>query len=195
MNEADTCTKYVVPKLVEAGWDNDPHSFTEQRSFTDGRIIPLGNKVRRGKQKRADYLLRYRRDFPIAIVEAKADYKTPAAGWRSTKGELDRYGREIPDDEYHTKDFERAVALRARTEAIAKHLTDFMKANDHFAKTIVFCVDQEHAGEMRQMLNNLNQDLAQQHPDYVCRVTNDEDDIGKGHRPWRVARKTRTTEK
>ena len=47
-----------------------------------------------------------------------------AAGWRPSKGELDRYGREIPDDEYQTKDFERVVALRARTEAIARHLTD-----------------------------------------------------------------------
>jgi type I restriction enzyme R subunit len=76
MNEADTCRKYVVPKLIEAGWDNAPHSFTEQRTFTDGRIIPLGNKIRRGKQKRADYLLRYTRDFSIAIVEAKAGRKS-----------------------------------------------------------------------------------------------------------------------
>ncbi len=38
-NEADTCRKYVLPKLIEAGWDNDPHSFTEQRTFADGRII------------------------------------------------------------------------------------------------------------------------------------------------------------
>lgn len=104
-----------------------------------------------------------------------------AAGWRPTKGELDRYGREIPDDEYHTKDFEKVIALRARTEAIARHLTDFMKGNDRFAKTIVFCVDQPHADEMRQILNNLNKDLTQPHPDYVCRVTADEGDIGKGH--------------
>ena len=68
-----------------------------------------------------------------------------AAGWRPSKDELDRYGREIPDDEYQTKDFERVVALRARTEAIARHLTDFLKKTDRFAKTIVFCVDQEHA--------------------------------------------------
>jgi len=74
--EADTCRKYVLPKLLEAGWDNDPHSFTEQRTFTDGRIVVSGDKIRRKKQKRADYLLRYTRDFPIAVIEAKADYKS-----------------------------------------------------------------------------------------------------------------------
>jgi type I restriction enzyme R subunit len=104
-----------------------------------------------------------------------------AAGWRPSKDDLDRYGREIPDDEYQTKDFERVVALRARTEAIANHLTDFMKKTDRFAKTIVFCVDQEHASEMRKALNNLNSDLVRDYPDYVCRVTADEGDIGRGH--------------
>jgi type I restriction enzyme R subunit len=465
-NEADTCRQYVLPKLQQAGWDTDPHSLAEQRVFTDGRIIVTGKTVRRGKKKRADYLLRYTRDFPLAVVEAKADYKTPgsglgqakeyatilglkfaystngngivefdftqgterdldsfpspaelwqryqqadglageqadklitpynplpgrtpryyqdvainsvvkavlqgkkrilvtmatgtgktvtafqicwklwnsrwdrkgephrrpkilyladrnilvddpkdktfipfgdarykiengeivksremyfaiyqaiakdqnrpglykqfdpdffdliiidechrgsaradsswreiltyfkpavqfgmtatplrddnrdtyryfgnpiytyslrqgiedgflapyrvhrvitsadAAGWRPTQGELDRYGREIPDEEYHTKDFEKAVALKSRTEAIAKHLTEFLKKTDRFAKTIVFCVDQEHAEEMRKLLTNLNSDLAQQYPNYVCRVTSDEGNVGKGH--------------
>ena len=55
------------------------------------------------------------------------------------------------------------------------------KSGDRFAKTIVFCVDQEHASETRAALNNLNADLAAQHPDYVCRVTADEGDIGRGH--------------
>jgi type I restriction enzyme R subunit len=87
-----------------------------------------------------------------------------AAGWRPSKEELDRYGRAIPDDEYQTKDFERVVALRARTQAITKHLTDFLKRNDRFAKTIIFCVDQEHASEMRAALSNLNSDLVRQHP-------------------------------
>jgi type I restriction enzyme, R subunit len=71
--------------------------------------------------------------------------------------------------------------LRARTQAIARHLTDFLKKTDRFAKTIVFCVDQEHASEMRTALNNLNADLVRQFPDYVCRVTADEGDIGRGH--------------
>ncbi len=465
--EADTCRKFVVPKLQEAGWDDQPHAINEQRTFTDGRIVFIGGKARRGRQKRADYLLRYRADFPIAVVEAKARYRnaaeglqqakeyaeilglkfayatngveiievdyttgierpvstfpspeelwqrqraadglnndtvveklltptypdkgkmlryyqeiavnrsvqsvvsgrrrilltlctgagktviafqitwklwsarwnnkgttrkpkilfladrnvlvddpmakdfsvfgdarhkitggdasksrdiyfaiyqsiardenrpglykeypqdffdliivdechrgsarddsnwreildwfqpatqigmtaTPrrednvdtynyfgdpiyeyslaqgiadgflapyrvhriitdydAGGWRPTKGELDRYGREIPDAEYGTKDFERLVAIKARTKAIARHLADFMRQTDRFAKTIVFCVDQEHALEMRAALQELNTDLVKQHPDYVCRVTSDEGDVGSAHR-------------
>ena len=465
ITEADTCRKYVLPRLIFAGWDTEPHSFTEQKSFTDGRIIVSGTKISRRAQKRADYLLRYTRDFMIAVVEAKAAYKsttdglqqakdyaailglkfaystnghsivefdfltgketelaqfpspddlwtrlsatqaitpeiasklfapynhqigrspryyqeiainrsvqailqgkrkilltmatgtgktvvafqicwklwnarwnrtgdhrkprilylsdrnllvddpkdkifadfgdarwkiengvanksreiyfaiyqaiakderrpglyreyaqdffdliivdechrgsskdesnwreileyfhpafqlgmtaTPlrednrdtyryfgnpiytyslrqgiddgflapyrvhrvvtsfdAAGWRPSKGDLDRYGREIPDEEYQTKDFERVVALRARTHAIAKHLSDFMRKTDRYAKTMVFCVDQEHADEMRKALNNFNADLVERYPDYVCRVTSNEGDIGRGH--------------
>ncbi len=104
-----------------------------------------------------------------------------AAGWRPSKDELDRYGRPVPDDEYQTKDFERVIALRARTRAMAKHLTDFLKGTDRFAKTLVFCVDQEHASEVRQELLNLNSDLVKQYPDYVCRVTADEGAIGLTH--------------
>lgn len=104
-----------------------------------------------------------------------------ATGWRPTKGERDKLGREIPDEEYHTPDFERRLSLRPRSEAIAKHLTEFLKKTNRFDKTIVFCVDQEHADEMRQLLNNLNSDITKTHPDYVCRVTSDEGQIGKGH--------------
>ena len=116
-----------------------------------------------------------------------------AAGWRPSKGELDRFGREVPDEDYHTRDFEKTVALRSRTEAIARHLTDFLKGTDRFAKTIVFCVDQEHADEMRRALNNLNADLVRKYPDYVCRVTADEGTSGVGiclaFRSWRRRRR------
>jgi type I restriction enzyme, R subunit len=104
-----------------------------------------------------------------------------AAGWRPTPGEVDRYGREIPDSLYGTPDFDRLIALKARTEAIARNLTDFLKKSDRFAKTIVFCVDQEHAEEMRRALNNCNADLAKQYQDYVARVVSDEGDIGRSH--------------
>jgi type I restriction enzyme R subunit len=104
-----------------------------------------------------------------------------AAGWRPDKGQLDRFGREIPDGEYQTKDFERVVALRVRTQAIARNITDFLASTDPYAKTMVFCVDQEHAEEMRGALVRLNPDIVLKHPDYCCRVTADEGEIGMGH--------------
>jgi len=102
-----------------------------------------------------------------------------AAGWRPSREELDRYGREIPDELYETKDFERIIALKARTQAIARHLSSFMRRGDRWAKTIVFCVDQEHALAMRQALTDCNSDLAARQPDYCVRVTSDEGDRGR----------------
>jgi type I restriction enzyme R subunit len=85
MNEADTCRKFIVPLLQAANWDNDPHSITEQRYFTKGRIVVRGNHAERRKAKRVDYLLHYTRDFPIAVVEAKADYKRPPTACNKPK--------------------------------------------------------------------------------------------------------------
>jgi len=76
--EADTCRKLVVPKLLATGWDNEPHSIAEQRTITDGRVVPVGKGFIRKPPKRVDYLLRYTRDFNLAVVEAKAGYKTAA---------------------------------------------------------------------------------------------------------------------
>jgi len=103
-----------------------------------------------------------------------------AAGWRPTQGDMDRYGREIPEDEYHTKDFERAISLRARTETVAKHLTNFLRETDRLLKQSSFVLIRT-ADEMRRALVNLNADIVQQHPDYVCRVTSDEGDTGRGY--------------
>ena len=84
LTEADTCRRYVLPKLYAAGWSDE--QINEQKTFTDGRIIVAGSKVRRLAQKRADYLLRYRRDFPIAVVEAKSIYAKPGDGLQQAKG-------------------------------------------------------------------------------------------------------------
>src|SRR4030042_4786625 len=81
--EADTCRKYLTPKLYAAGWNDD--QINEQRTFTDGRIMVAGTKVYRRPQKRADYLLRYKPDFMIAVVEAKAEYKNPRDGLQQAK--------------------------------------------------------------------------------------------------------------
>ena len=90
-------------------------------------------------------------------------------------------GNAIPEGQYSTKDFERVVSLLTRTEAAAKHLTDYLRRTDRWAKTIVFCVDQEHADQMRRALHNANADLTKAHPNYVVRIVSDEGDIGKGH--------------
>jgi len=84
-NEADTCRRYVVPRLQAAGWDNEPYRVNEQVTFTDGRIVATGRYGRRRPGKRADYVLRYRADFPIAVVEAKADYLTAGEGMQQAK--------------------------------------------------------------------------------------------------------------
>ena len=104
-----------------------------------------------------------------------------ATGWRPSKAELDRYGRRDPRSEYGTKDFERLVALQARTKAIARNITEFLKKTDRYGKTIIFCVDQEHADEMRKELNNANTDITKAEPNYVVRVVSDEGKIGRGH--------------
>ena len=83
ITEADTCRKYVLPKLYSAGWDDD--QINEQKSFTDGRIVVVGTKGKRRPSKRADYLLRYRRDLTVAVVEAKAAYKLPGDGLQQAK--------------------------------------------------------------------------------------------------------------
>jgi type I restriction enzyme, R subunit len=70
-SEADTCRTDVVPRLQASGWDDEPHSIAEQRTITDGRIVPVGKGFIRRAPKRVDYLLRYTRDFPLAVVEAK----------------------------------------------------------------------------------------------------------------------------
>jgi type I restriction enzyme, R subunit len=70
---------------VEAGWDRALYAINEQRTFTDGRIVFVGGKARRGRQKRADFILRYRSDFPSAVVEAKSKYKQAADGLQQAR--------------------------------------------------------------------------------------------------------------
>ncbi|MDE3230744.1 MAG: type I restriction enzyme HsdR N-terminal domain-containing protein, partial [Chloroflexota bacterium] len=88
--EADTCRTYVLPKLQAAGWAND--QIGEQRTFTDGRIIVEGTKARRGKRKRADYLLLYKPSYPLAVIEAKAEYKSAGDGMQQAKSYAETLG-------------------------------------------------------------------------------------------------------
>src|SRR5512138_1524116 len=77
-SEADTCRTYIVPKLHAAGWEDD--FIAEQRVIAPGRIVPVGHKHTRQESRRPDYILFLRRNYQIAVVEAKAEYKQPADG-------------------------------------------------------------------------------------------------------------------
>ena len=70
LSERDICTKFITPALRKAGWD-EMHQIREEVSFTKGRIIVRGKLVTRGKAKRADYILYYKPNIPLAVIEAK----------------------------------------------------------------------------------------------------------------------------
>jgi type I restriction enzyme R subunit len=100
-------------------------------------------------------------------------------GWRPTVGLQDKFGNEITDRIYNLRDYDRNLVLGKRTELVAKKITEFLKGTDRFAKTIVFCIDIDHANRMRMALINENADLVAKHPNYVVKITGD-DKVGKG---------------
>ncbi|WP_165749855.1 EcoAI/FtnUII family type I restriction enzme subunit R [Cellulophaga sp. Z1A5H] len=99
-------------------------------------------------------------------------------GWRPTAGLIDKYGNEVEDRIYNLKDYDRTLAIDERTEIVAKKITEYLKATDRFAKTIVFCTDIDHANRMRQALINENADLVAKHWNYCVKITGD-DEVGK----------------
>ena len=99
-------------------------------------------------------------------------------GYRPEEGKTDVYGYEIEDKEYSIKDFDRTIVLDDRTKVVAAKITEFLKKTDRFSKTIVFCVDIEHAQRMCQALINENKDLYTENNKYIMRITGD-NEIGK----------------
>lgn len=94
-------------------------------------------------------------------------------GYRPTKGKLDDYGNELEDREYNIKDFDKNLIIDDRTKVVAKKITEFLKKTNRFSKTIVFCVDIDHAERMRRALINENSDLVAENHKYVMRITGD----------------------
>lgn len=97
-------------------------------------------------------------------------------GYRPEAGKVDKYGYEIEDREYNVKDFDRSLVIDDRTRVVASKITEFLKKTDRFSKTIVFCVDIEHAERMRQALINENKDLYAENDKYIMRITGDNDE-------------------
>lgn len=99
-------------------------------------------------------------------------------GWRPEAGKTDEDGNLVEDRIYNSKDFEKNIVIDERTKTIANKISEFLKKTNRYDKTIVFCVDIEHAERMRQALANANMDEVQKSFKYVMRITGD-DDLGK----------------
>ncbi|QZT38261.1 DEAD/DEAH box helicase family protein [Halosquirtibacter xylanolyticus] len=99
-------------------------------------------------------------------------------GWRPTQGMVDKYDNQITDRIYNLKDYDRSLIIDERTQLVAQKVTEYLTRTDRFAKTIIFCVDIDHAARMRQALINCNIDMLSQHNNYVVKITGD-DDFGK----------------
>ena len=96
-----------------------------------------------------------------------------AEGWRPEQGKTDIGGNEIEDRIYNRRDFDRKLVIEERTDTVAKKLTEFLKGYDRFAKTIVFCVDIDHAERMRTALAKHNPDLVAENYKYIMQITGD----------------------
>jgi len=97
-------------------------------------------------------------------------------GWRPEEGKTDKNGNLVEDRLYNTKDYDRNLVIDPRTELVSNKVTEFLAKTNRFDKTIIFCVDIEHAERMRHAIANFNSDLVQVNHKYVMRITGDEEE-------------------
>jgi len=115
---------------------------------------------------------------PYKVIKVTLDID--AEGWRPPKGFKDKDGKEVEDRIYNRTDFDKHLVVEERRQLVAQKITEFLKGSDRFSKTIVFCVDIEHAEGMRKELANTNADLVSTNSKYVMQITGDNEE-GKRH--------------
>jgi len=111
---------------------------------------------------------------PYKVI--RVGLNTDLEGWRPDAGKKDKDGNEVEDRIYNTKDFDKNLVIDERTKVVAKKISEYLRMTDRFDKTIVFCVDIEHAERMRQALAIENSDLALENYKYIMRITGDDDE-------------------
>ncbi len=112
---------------------------------------------------------------PFKVINIKTNI---GDGWRPYKGQTDYYGQVIEDRIYNNRDYDYNIIIQDRIDEVAKEITEYLKATDRMAKTIVFCATEDAADRMRIALTNCNSDMCKINPDYVVRITGS-DDYGK----------------
>lgn len=110
---------------------------------------------------------------PYKVIKVHLDIDVE--GYRPKKGEIDKHGLAIDDRIYNIKDYDRNIIIDSRTQRVAKWISDYLKqSGDRYQKTIVFCVDTEHAALLRQALILENQDEVLKNERYIMRITGDD---------------------
>lgn len=115
---------------------------------------------------------------PYKVIKVTLDID--AEGWRPPKGFKDKEGKIVEDRIYNRTDFDKHLIVEERRNLVAQKVTEFLKGSDRFSKSIVFCVDIEHAEGMRRALANANSDLVSANGKYVMQITGDNEE-GKRH--------------
>ena len=114
---------------------------------------------------------------PYKVIRINLD--KDLVGYRPEAGKRDVKGNIIEDDEiYYQSDMDKKIIIDERTQAVAKRVTEFLKNTNRYNKTIVFCIDIEQAERMRQALIKENNDMVAENPNYIMRITGD-NQIGK----------------
>lgn len=109
---------------------------------------------------------------PYKVIRVNLD--KDLVGYRPEAGKTDVNGNIIDTDEtYYQADFDKKIIIDERTQVVAKRVTEFLKNTNRYNKTIVFCIDIEHAERMRQALVNENSDMMLENPNYIMRITGD----------------------
>ncbi len=111
---------------------------------------------------------------PYKVVKVTLDID--AEGWRPPAGFKDKEGKLVEDRIYNRTDFDRHLIVEDRRKLVAAKITQFLKGSDRYSKTIVFCVDIEHAQGMRNALANENTDLVAKSSKYVMQITGDNEE-------------------
>lgn len=111
---------------------------------------------------------------PYKVVKITLDID--ADGWRPPQGFKDKEGNPVEDRIYNTKDFDKNIVVENRRKSVANKITEFLKLTNRFDKTILFCVDIEHAEGMRAALANVNADLVKENNKYVMQITGDNEE-------------------
>ena len=120
---------------------------------------------------------------PFKVINITTDI---GDGWRPRKGQVDIYGNEIEDRIYNNKDYDYNIIIEDRIQQVATEITEYLKATDRMAKTIVFCATEDAALRMRDALVKLNSDMCQKNPDYIVRITGS-DSYGKSKLDYFIA--------